>query len=183
MQGKGTLPQERIQKLLGIKESQYEDSAGSSLTNAGDTLNLNVLALLTEGEIGHLSSDVGVEKVIQEEVFHSIQVEVLSAAFYKRTGKTKADMHPVDAAMAEAADMWQHFPQGIKTAVLGVREIEKESKGGSAMEFFRMLLQHRISIDENNNVLDANGAIITPAGNGSRSHLTNRLGTTLPPTP
>jgi len=140
------------QIVAGVKE---QGGAGVGISK-GMTFNFNVTDMLKATETRHLKDIDGAERVVNEEIAHLANIVALSKIRSERTGETGGDAFEV--AMAEAGDIFGKVPKEVRDHVRGIYGEDTDPKLG--MEFFRMLLQRDIAV-EDGKFVTADGVVLT----------------------
>ena len=140
------------QIVAGMKEA---GGAGVGISK-GMTFNFNVTDMLKATETRHLKDATGAERVVSEEVSHLANIVALAKIRTDRTGQTGGDAYEV--AIEEASDIYGQVPQEVRDHVRGI--YGEATDGVLGMEFFRMLLQRDIAV-EDGKFVTADGVVLT----------------------
>jgi len=150
--------------IKAIKATMKESHGSGIAANANEVLELNVGGMLKRHALEQFRSDVGIKKIIEEEVAHLVQVNVLADQGRAKNPKKYAATHDFDVALAEATEIFDDLPMDVKKQIVRVRGM-KESSGHRGMEFLRMVLQHDLSLDAEGHVIKGKTRITEEALN------------------
>jgi RNA polymerase sigma factor (sigma-70 family) len=138
--------------------SMRKAGGGGVAMGSGLTFDLNVGDLFAGKQLEILSSDVTAERSVNEEVSHIANCIALAKIRADRTGETGSVF---ELALKEGREIFLDLPGEIQDYVRKIRGPELgENDGVLGLEFFRMLLQRDIVVEEGK-FTTADGVVIT----------------------
>ena len=150
-----------IDKMIGDAMSE----GGGGVGVAGRNFHFNLRDLAVRANRENLSGVKASELTISEEIGHiagQLALYRLEQQEAKAAGRAPMQGSLQDVAMSRAEQIFNALPKAVQDYVRQIRETDtfKESDGLLGLEFFRMILQRDIAVEDGKWVT-ADGAIIT----------------------